>query len=85
MNKKIRLLAFAVAATFIMGCDDNPDFMSEDTLRDRGNSDGFAVGCDERGHLTYGYDDDTYRQAYSEGYAAGQRDPDCKKWRRENN
>lgn len=43
----------------LAGCDDNPIFMSHEKLVDRGFSDGFAVGCDERGHLTYGYDDET--------------------------
>ena len=82
---KIQVIIIATAMMALVGCDDNPMFMSHDTLVDRGSSDGFAVGCDERGHLTYGYDDDTYRQAYSEGYSAGQRDPECKKWRKENN
>ena len=59
--------------------------LSDSTLVDRGNSDGFAVGCDGRAHLTYGYTDKLYKQAYSEGYSAGRIDPTCKAWRRKHN
>lgn len=51
MNRLSKFVVAGAAVFLLAGCGDSPLFMSHGTLVDRGFSDGFAVGCDERGHL----------------------------------
>ncbi len=56
---------------FLYGCE----YITDEEYRDRGVSDGYAVGYDTtykiRATLTYGYDNKIYKEVYSYGYAEG--------------